>query len=273
MSNLPSVKTREESIMPNSFRFVEQYCPPLAPIFFPGQFPCQPRLSVLCLFLMDIANFSDQFTRIIVVFLPFLLGIILHEISHGLAAWRCGDPTARMAGRLTMNPLPHIDPVGMGCFIVTSLFTPFVFGWAKPVPVNARYFRHPRRDMAIVSAAGPLCNFLIAVLLALCLRILLLAPHSFLETSSANFLAQMLLGGISANLILGWFNLIPIPPLDGGHILACLLPQDIAWKLERMGRTGFLVLAVLLMTGAINFVLLPLLNSSYRFLLTYAAGI
>ncbi len=221
---------------------------------------------------MSISDFSSQLMQIVVVFLPFLLGIILHEIAHGLMALKCGDPTARMLGRLTLNPLPHIDPAGLGCFVFTSLFTPFVFGWAKPVPVNTRYFRNYRRDMLLVSAAGPLCNFFLALLMGLCLRLfLLLAPDTFIFHSSAgNFLLQMLLGGISANLVLAWFNLLPIPPLDGGHILECLLPFRMAQKFAGMGRMGFVVLLALLAVGGLNHVLLPLVHVSYRAVLGIA---
>ncbi|MBP3730111.1 MAG: site-2 protease family protein [Mailhella sp.] len=216
-------------------------------------------------------HISSQLMHLVVVFLPFLLGIILHEISHGFAALKCGDPTARMMGRLTLNPLPHIDPVGLGCFVVTSLFTPFVFGWAKPVPVNPRYFRNYRRDILLVSAAGPACNFLLAVLLALLLRLLLLAPNDFiLHSNIGNFFLQMLLGGISANLVLGWFNLLPIPPLDGGHILQCLLPYRMASSLDRIGKTGFIILVVLLACGALNYVLMPILNLSFKAMLSLA---
>ena len=210
--------------------------------------------------------------QIVVVFLPFLLGIILHEIAHGLMALKCGDPTARMLGRLTLNPVPHIDPLGLGCFVFTSLFTPFVFGWAKPVPVNPRYFRNYRRDMLLVSAAGPICNFLLAMLLGACLRLLILfSSDSFiLHSSIGNFTLQMLLGGISANLVLAWFNLLPIPPLDGGHILECLLPRHMAQMLAGMRRIGFAVLLAVLAVGGLNYVLLPLVNFSYRIVLGFA---
>ncbi len=210
--------------------------------------------------------------QIIVVFLPFLLGIILHEIAHGLMALKCGDPTARMLGRLTLNPLPHIDPVGLGCFVLTSLFTPFVFGWAKPVPVDPRYFRNYRRDMLLVSAAGPLCNFLLAFFMGLCLRLFILfASDSFiLHSTAGNFMLQMLLSGIRANLILAWFNLLPIPPLDGGHILECLLPARMARKFAGMRRIGFVVLLALLVAGGLARVLLPLVNFSYTAVLGFA---
>ena len=194
--------------------------------------------------------------QIVVVFLPFLLGIILHEIAHGLMALKCGDPTARMLGRLTLNPLPHIDPAGLGCFVFTSLFTPFVFGWAKPVPVNTRYFRNYRRDMLLVSAAGPLCNFFLALLMGLCLRLfLLLAPDTFiLHSSAGNFLLQMLLGGISANLVLAWFNLLPIPPLDGFHVIEELLPYKIRYTdgYKKFSMIAPRVLLGIIMLGSIT---------------------
>ena len=114
-------------------------------------------------------SISESISRLVVAFVPVLLGIILHEVAHGWVALRRGDPTAWMLGRLTLNPVPHIDPMGMGMFAFTALFTPFVFGWAKPVPVNVRYFRNPRRDMLLVSAAGPLTNITLALLFGLAL--------------------------------------------------------------------------------------------------------
>ena len=201
-----------------------------------------------------------------------LIAMVIHEYAHAQVAVWLGDFTPRLMGRLTLNPIPHIDPLGLGCFVLTSLCTPFVFGWAKPVPVNPRHFRNVRRDMLLVSAAGPLCNFLLALLMGLCLRLLLAtASDSFiLNTSAGNFVLQMLLSGISANLVLAWFNLIPIPPLDGGHILECLLPPHLAQRLAGMGRLGFVILAALLAVGALNKVLLPLLQFSYNSVLKIA---
>jgi len=211
-------------------------------------------------------SIAENITRLTVAFVPVLLGIILHEVAHGWAALRCGDPTARMLGRLTLNPVPHIDPMGMGMFVFTALFTPFVFGWAKPVPVNPRYFRNYRRDMLFVSAAGPLTNILLALTFAACLRLLLFAPVDFiLHTAAGKFLFQMFQAGILANFTLAWINLLPIPPLDGGHILEMLLPDRLSMQFRSLERYGFILLALLLVSGAVGFVLTPLIRWSWTF--------
>lgn len=218
-------------------------------------------------------NIAAQISHLAVAFLPVLLGIILHEVAHGWAALRCGDPTARMLGRLTLNPVPHIDPMGMGVFVFTALFTPFVFGWAKPVPVNPRHFRNYRRGMLLVSAAGPLTNMLLALTFAACLRVLLLAPAEFImNTAPGEFLLQMFQVGIAANFTLAWINLLPIPPLDGGHILETLLPGQIALQFQRLERYGFLLLVLLIASGALSAVLMPLVRGSWTFAL-WAVGI
>ncbi len=210
-------------------------------------------------------SISESISRLAVAFVPVLLGIILHEVAHGWVALRRGDPTAWMLGRLTLNPVPHIDPMGMGMFAFTALFTPFVFGWAKPVPVNMRYFRNPRRDMLLVSAAGPLTNILLALSFAGALKILLFAPQDFLLGSSVGrYLLEMFQIGIIANFSLAWMNLIPLPPLDGGHIVEGLLPRSLANAYGRIERYGFLVLAVLLASGMLSSVLTPLIRWSWN---------
>ena len=209
--------------------------------------------------------------KLTVAFIPMLLGIILHEVAHGAAALRCGDPTARMLGRLSVNPLPHIDPMGLAMFAFTALCTPFVFGWAKPVPVNPRYFRNFRRDMILVSAAGPLANFLLAVLFAVLLKLMLFLPGSVLASGPVpQFMAEMFLAGIQVNISLAWFNLIPVPPLDGSKILACVLPDSAARALFSIGRFGFLIIAVILASGTAGTFLSPIIRGSVRFLLTTA---
>ncbi|MBQ4615592.1 MAG: site-2 protease family protein [Mailhella sp.] len=211
-------------------------------------------------------SISQSISHIAVAFVPVLLGIILHEIAHGWVALKRGDPTAWMLGRLTLNPAPHIDPMGMGMFAFTAMFTPFVFGWAKPVPINPRYFRNPRRDMLLVSAAGPITNMLLALLFAGALRLLLsFAPHDFLLGSSVGkYLLQMFQTGIIANFTLAWVNLIPIPPLDGGHIVEGLLPRSAANWYGRIERFGFLAVVVLLASGAMSSILTPLIRWSWN---------
>ena len=209
-------------------------------------------------------NISESIANLTVAFVPVLLGIVLHEVAHGWAAFKRGDNTAWMLGRLTLNPVPHIDPMGTAMFVFTAMFTPFVFGWAKPVPINPRKFRNIRRDLLIVTAAGPLTNFLLAFLFAVLLRLLLFAPESFLVGTVGAFLLQMCQVGVVANFTLAWVNLMPIPPMDGGHILECLLPAPAAAWFARVERYGFLIVVLLLASGAMSSILLPLIRGSWN---------
>lgn len=210
------------------------------------------------------SNLSAGLVDLATAFVPVLLGIVLHEVAHGWVASLRGDKTARMLGRLTLNPLPHIDPMGLLMFVFTALFTPIVFGWAKPVPVNARNLKNPRQDMMLVSAAGPLTNMILALLFALGLGlVVLLAPAEATLTGGVwAFLFRMFRVGMIANFGLAWINLLPIPPLDGSHIVEGLLPPRLGWQYARLGRYGFLILLVLLMSGAAGMILLPLIQIS-----------
>ncbi len=173
-------------------------------------------------------NIAHALRILSISLVPALLGIILHEVAHGWMAEKLGDPTARMMGRLTLNPIPHIDPMGLAVFGLTSLTGSFVFGWAKPVPVNPRYFRKIDRDMMLVALAGPSANFLLAVIFG----VLLWAAVSFLpfaqwkDNSAYIFCLSSLQAGVIINFGLGWLNLLPIPPLDGSKILAYFLPPQ-----------------------------------------------
>jgi Zn-dependent protease len=165
-----------------------------------------------------------------------LFGLTIHEFSHGYVAWRLGDPTAKMMGRLTLNPLKHLDPVG-----TIALFL-FRFGWAKPVPIDPRNFRHPTRDMAISSLAGPAANLLTAGIAGIVLRVLdLLRVGGFASALVGYF--------VLFNLILCFFNLIPIPPLDGSRLVYHLLPPDLAAGYARLERYGFLILIGIIFLG------------------------
>lgn len=194
---------------------------------------------------------------------PALLGIILHEVAHGWVARKLGDPTAYMLGRLTLNPIPHIDPMGLLVFGLTSL-SGFVFGWAKPVPVNPRYFKNPSKGMMLVSLAGPMTNFLLAIVFGL----LLYASVNFLpiqqlqHSTIYRFCLESLQAGVIINFGLGWLNLIPIPPLDGSKILAYFLPTNMEIKFLELSRYGFIILLVLLFTGILGKVLGPLVKYS-----------
>lgn len=207
--------------------------------------------------------------------LPMLLGMIVHEVSHGLAARRLGDPTAGMLGRLTLNPIPHIDPMGLLCFVFTSFLGGFIFGWAKPVPVNPRYFRKPARDMMLVALAGPGSNFLLALLFGLGVAVLFLIwPEAFINrmspvqpSATQQFLVLMCTQGILINLCLAWFNLLPLPPLDGSRVVSYFLPMHMALSYARLERYGMLVLLVLLVSGVLGKVLGPLVDYSFSLIL------
>ena len=219
--------------------------------------------------MFESADIAVYLKRFAVAAVPALLGIILHEVAHGWMAEKRGDPTARYLGRITLNPLPHIDPMGLMVFALTSLTGSFVFGWAKPVPVNARYFHNPAKDMMLVALAGPLTNFLLACTFAVLLRVLFmgLPPSVWGNNPTYVFMASMFYAGIVINFGLGWLNLLPIPPLDGSKVLAYFLPHNLAWTYMDAGRYGFVILLLLLATGALGYVLGPLVQTSSSLLL------
>lgn len=209
--------------------------------------------------------------RIAVWVLPILFAITVHEVAHGWMALRLGDHTAQMMGRLTLNPVHHVDPVGTLLVPgILLLFGGVIFGWAKPVPVSWDKLGSPKRDMAIVALAGPIANLLMAVLWALILRFgIVLAPELPLVGVP---LAYMGVAGIFINAILMALNLIPLPPLDGGRILVGLLPGPLAYKVSRIEPYGFFILLGLLFTGVLGYILWPLLDGLLNGLV-YFAGI
>ncbi len=218
------------------------------------------------MFDMDLAQAIQRMT---IAFVPLMLGIILHEVAHAWMANRCGDPTARMLGRITLNPIPHIDPMGLAVFALTSLLGPFTFGWAKPVPINPNNFKSISKDTIWVSAAGPLSNFILAFFFAVGLRLLLsIVPHADLQNNPVTqYLFYMLQAGITINLTLAWLNLMPIPPLDGSKIVWGLLPGPLANQYMQLGRFGFILIILLLMTGMLGTVLFPLIRGSIDIML------
>lgn len=196
--------------------------------------------------------------KIAVWALPALFAITVHEASHGFAARALGDRTAEMLGRLSLNPLRHIDPVGTIIVpLVLLALGGWVFGWAKPVPVNVRNLPHPRRDMALVAAAGPLSNLAMALGWGLLLKFCLTAGD---QGSPWMFLMATASAGIAINLVLAVLNLLPLPPLDGGRVLAGVVPESMARTLDRIEPYGMLILVAALATGVLSWLIAGPLN-------------
>lgn len=191
--------------------------------------------------------------ELIVTAPPFLFALTVHEVAHGYLAYRFGDPTAARLGRLTMNPLKHLDLMGTICFFLIKI------GWAKPVPVDPRYFKNPRRDLLLVSLAGPASNLLLALLSGLLLRLFPL----FLPVLPASLfwpLARMVAASVWINLLLAVFNMLPIPPLDGSKVLLGLLPPGPAALFARLEPYGFFILLALFYLGIIPRIIRPVIN-------------
>ena len=196
---------------------------------------------------------------IAVAVLPLIFAITVHEAAHGWVAKRLGDPTAQRLGRLTLNPIKHIDPVGT--LLVPGLLLAvggFIFGWAKPVPVTWENLRNPKRDMAIVAVAGPGANLIMALLWALIAKLGTLLPESL--SWAATPLVYMGQFGIVINAVLMVLNLLPVPPLDGGRVAVGLLPNRIGLQLARIEPFGFFVLLALLATGVLGRIIGPPVN-------------
>lgn len=192
--------------------------------------------------------------KITVWIIPVLFAITVHEVAHGWVASKLGDPTAKMLGRLTLNPLKHIDPVGTILIpALTLMLAGIVFGYAKPVPVTFQNLRNPKRDMAIVAAAGPLANLLMIILWIILIRVALLVHAD--NSGITLFLVAMGTAGIYANMILMVLNLIPIPPLDGGRVLTGVLPGPASYKFAQIEPYGMIILIALLATGVLGRIL------------------
>jgi Zn-dependent protease len=194
--------------------------------------------------------------KIAVWAIPVLFAITLHEVAHGWMARKLGDPTAEMLGRLTLNPLKHIDPIGTVLIpMLLLVLGGFIFGWAKPVPVTAQNLRNPRRDMAIVAAAGPLSNLLMAIFWVLILKLAFVFGASMPQIATP--LSYMGIAGVTINLVLMVLNLIPLPPLDGGRVVNGLLPPRLSWQYSRIEPYGFFIILALLATGALSYIISP----------------
>jgi Zn-dependent protease len=205
---------------------------------------------------------------ILIYAIPILFAITVHEVAHGWVANRLGDPTARMLGRLTLNPIKHIDPVGT-IFVPFVVFylSGFIFGWAKPVPITWQNLRHPRRDMAIVALAGPMSNLLMAFLWALLAKSGETLAQAYDGWGPAVALITMGEAGIFINLILMVLNLIPIPPLDGSKVLSSFLPPKASYWLGRYEWIGLILLLILIWAGLLGGVLLPIVSRIGSFIL------
>jgi len=207
--------------------------------------------------------------KIAIYAIPILFGLSFHEYAHGFMADRLGDSTPRSMNRLSLNPLVHLDPIGTLVFFVTQ-----AFGWAKPVSINPDNLALPRRDLMWIALAGPLANFILAIFCALLYQLLFNFFDAFTGLQNTSWLTlplrQMLIAAVAVNLSLGFINLIPIPPLDGGRILAGILPQKPAAYLEKIDSYGAILLLILVFSDGLNIVLLPLL-STVTGLLLYGA--
>ncbi len=197
--------------------------------------------------------------KIAIFVLPILLAITLHEAAHGWMAKKLGDRTAEMMGRVTLNPLKHIDPIGTIVVpFAVYMVSGFIFGWAKPVPINWRNLHNPRRDVALVALAGPAANLLMAFFWSLMIHL----GFQFIETHQWFALPLMLMGvaGVLINTLLMALNLIPIPPLDGGRILTALLPPKMALTYASIERYGLFIMVALLASGILGTILTPLVT-------------
>lgn len=203
--------------------------------------------------------------KIIIWAIPVLLAITLHEVAHGWVARYLGDPTAAKLGRLTLNPIKHIDPIGTILVPAIMILLPgnFLFGWAKPVPVNVNQLGSPKRDMAIVAVAGPVSNLIMALLWALLIKICLSGSGE--ESSVQQTLILMGLAGMMINIILMVLNMIPLPPLDGGRVLAGLLPDNLSAMLGSIERYGFIIIVALLVSGVLGTIISTPMALSFAF--------
>jgi Zn-dependent protease len=192
-------------------------------------------------------------------FLILIVSLSVHEAAHAWTANRLGDPTARLLGRLTLNPLKHIDVIGTVIFPLLAVYSGLpLIGWAKPVPVNMQHLRAPRRDFAVVALAGPASNLALAAIGA--------AVVSVASVGSSGYAGNLLVFAAQMNVLLAVFNLIPVPPLDGGNVLAGLVPESLAQALDGLRQWGFILLCVLMFAGVFEVLVFPVARSIMRVL-------
>jgi Zn-dependent protease len=201
---------------------------------------------------------AELITKIILLAPPILLALTLHEYAHGYVAYRFGDPTAKAIGRLTLNPIKHLDPVGTIAFFLINI------GWARPVPVNGTYFKNPRKDMVWVALAGPVTNLILAVFSAIAAKIILQLSQVFPQSIVAEMILvpsfAMAQASVWINLVLCIFNFLPIPPLDGSRILMGILPENLTRIYASFERYGFILILILAFTGVLGKMIFPIIN-------------
>jgi Zn-dependent protease len=207
-----------------------------------------------------------NFAQVFIAFVVLLFSLTVHEMAHAWTADRLGDPTARLLGRVSLNPIVHADPIGTVLFPLLALISgaPLI-GWAKPVPVNVRNLKRAQRDYVLVAAAGPASNLALAIMASLVLAVLPVSPQTLDAANVSAPIATILSRMMVLNVLLAVFNMIPIPPLDGGNVLAGLLPHRLAVEFNRVRPYGFLLLYVLIFTGGFEKLVLP----PYRMILSW----